>query len=151
MYFLFNDVADVLYRWKIWTADRPIQHPDYSTTKPCNWNITILNIIYSCDAKLIFRIITPVLILQKWSFGNHSNILICCSKKFLIIINVKKNLTLPLKSYASKIKIIKSKKKRIIISKDALNSLNVTVKYLYSYKYLHEKITLKNVHAFIFY
>ncbi len=33
-YFLFNDAPNVLYRWKIWTAGRPIQHPDSSTTKP---------------------------------------------------------------------------------------------------------------------
>ncbi len=31
MYFLFNDAPNVLYRWKIWTAGRPIQHPDSST------------------------------------------------------------------------------------------------------------------------
>ncbi len=37
-YFLFNDVPNVLYRWKIWTAGRPIQHPDSSTTKPCCCN-----------------------------------------------------------------------------------------------------------------
>ncbi len=37
-YFQFNDAPNVLYRWKIWTAGRPIQHPDSSTTKPgcCN-------------------------------------------------------------------------------------------------------------------
>ncbi len=28
--FSFNDVSNVLYRWKIWTAGRPIQHPDSS-------------------------------------------------------------------------------------------------------------------------
>ncbi len=37
-YFLFNDVPNVLYRWKIWTAGRPIQHPDSSTMKPCCCN-----------------------------------------------------------------------------------------------------------------
>ncbi len=36
-YFSFNDVPNVLYRWKIWTAARPIQHPD-TTTKPCCCN-----------------------------------------------------------------------------------------------------------------
>ncbi len=37
-YFLFNDAPNVLYRGKIWTTGRPIQHPDSSTTKPwcCN-------------------------------------------------------------------------------------------------------------------
>ncbi len=37
-YFSFNDAPNVLYRFKIWTASRPIQHPDSSTTKPrcCN-------------------------------------------------------------------------------------------------------------------
>ncbi len=37
-YFLFNDAPNVLYRWKIWTAGRPIQHPDCSTTKSCCCN-----------------------------------------------------------------------------------------------------------------
>ncbi len=31
-YFLFNDAPNALYRWKIWTAGRPIQHPNSSTT-----------------------------------------------------------------------------------------------------------------------
>ncbi len=31
-YFSFNDAPNVLYRWKIWTAGRPIQQPDSSTT-----------------------------------------------------------------------------------------------------------------------
>ncbi len=31
-YFSFNDAPNVLYRWKIWTAGRPIQHPDSSTS-----------------------------------------------------------------------------------------------------------------------
>ncbi len=38
MYFSFNDVPNVLYSWKIWTAGRPFQHPDSSTTKPCCCN-----------------------------------------------------------------------------------------------------------------
>ncbi len=37
-YFSFNDAPNVLYRWKIWTAGRPIQHLDSSTTKPCCCN-----------------------------------------------------------------------------------------------------------------
>ncbi len=37
-YFSFNDAPNVLYRWKIWTAGRPIQHPDSSTEKPCCCN-----------------------------------------------------------------------------------------------------------------
>ncbi len=36
--FSFNDAPNVLYRWKIWTAGRPIQHLDSSTTKPCCCN-----------------------------------------------------------------------------------------------------------------
>ncbi len=28
IYFSFNDVPNVLYRWKIWAAVRPVQHPD---------------------------------------------------------------------------------------------------------------------------
>ncbi len=50
-------------------------------------NITILNIysnifsnvIYCCDAKLNFSIITPVFSVT-WSFRNHSYILIWCSR-----------------------------------------------------------------------
>ncbi len=38
MYFSFNDEPNVLYRWKIWTAGRSIQHLDSSTTKPCCCN-----------------------------------------------------------------------------------------------------------------
>ncbi len=38
-YFSFNDAPNVLYRWKIWTAGRPIQHPDSSTTKSCCFNV----------------------------------------------------------------------------------------------------------------
>ncbi len=38
MYFSFNDAPNVLYRWKIWTAGRPIQHLDSSTAKPCCCN-----------------------------------------------------------------------------------------------------------------
>ncbi len=37
-YFSFNDAPNVLYRWKIWTAGRPIQQMDSSTTKPCCCN-----------------------------------------------------------------------------------------------------------------
>ncbi len=37
-YFTFNDFPNVLYRWKIWTAGRPIEHPDSSTMKPCCCN-----------------------------------------------------------------------------------------------------------------
>ncbi len=37
-YFSFTDAPNVLYRWTIWTAGRPIQHPDSSTTKPCCCN-----------------------------------------------------------------------------------------------------------------
>ncbi len=37
-YFSFNDAPNARYRWKIWTAGRPIQHPDSSTTKPCCFN-----------------------------------------------------------------------------------------------------------------
>ncbi len=37
-YFSFNDAPNVLYRWKIWMAGRPIQHSDSSTMKPCCCN-----------------------------------------------------------------------------------------------------------------
>ncbi len=38
MYFLFNNAPNVLYRGKICTTGRPIQHLDSSTTKPCCCN-----------------------------------------------------------------------------------------------------------------
>ncbi len=34
-YFLFNHAPNVLYRWKIWTVGRPIQHLDSSTMNEC--------------------------------------------------------------------------------------------------------------------
>ncbi len=34
-YILFNDAPNVLYRWKIWTVGRPIQHLDSSTMNEC--------------------------------------------------------------------------------------------------------------------
>ncbi len=37
-YFRFNDVTNVLYRWKILTAGRTILHLYSSTTKPCCCN-----------------------------------------------------------------------------------------------------------------
>ncbi len=37
-FFSLNDAPNVLYRWKTWTAGRPIQHRDSSTTKPCCCN-----------------------------------------------------------------------------------------------------------------
>ncbi len=37
-YFKFINAPNVLYRWKIWTAGRSIQHPDSSTMKPCCCN-----------------------------------------------------------------------------------------------------------------
>ncbi len=36
--FCFKNVPNVLYMWKIWTAGRPIENPDSSTTKPCCCN-----------------------------------------------------------------------------------------------------------------
>ncbi len=41
-YFSFNDAPNILYRWKIWTAGWPIQHPYSSTTKPCCCNSCIM-------------------------------------------------------------------------------------------------------------
>ncbi len=35
---LFNYAPNVLYRWNIWTAGRPIQHLHSSTTEPCCCN-----------------------------------------------------------------------------------------------------------------
>ncbi len=47
-YFSLNDAPNVLYRWKIWTAGRPIQHPDSSTTKPCCCNSYSMWFALSC-------------------------------------------------------------------------------------------------------
>ncbi len=47
-YFSFNDVPNVLYGWKIWTAGRPIQHLDSSTTKPCRCNSCSSGFALSC-------------------------------------------------------------------------------------------------------
>ncbi len=38
MDFSLNDAPNVLYRWKIRTAGKPIQHPYSSSTKPCCYN-----------------------------------------------------------------------------------------------------------------
>ncbi len=46
-YFSFNDATNVLYREKIWTADRLIQHPDSSTTKPCCLNSCSITFTFS--------------------------------------------------------------------------------------------------------
>ncbi len=48
-YFLFNNVQNFHYRWKIWTAGRPIQHPDSSTTKPCCCNSCV---VLHCPAEI---------------------------------------------------------------------------------------------------
>ncbi len=53
-YFSFNDAPNVLYRWKIWTAGRPIQHPDSSTTKPCWCNSRSITqyVVLHCPAEI---------------------------------------------------------------------------------------------------
>ncbi len=60
-YFLFNNASNVLYKWKIWTAGRPIQHLDSSTTKPCCCN--------SCSMSFC-------IVLLKYTLPGS----ICCSK-----------------------------------------------------------------------
>ena len=37
-HFVFHYVANVLSWWKVWTAGRPLQHPNSSTTKTCSYN-----------------------------------------------------------------------------------------------------------------
>ncbi len=69
-YFSYNDAPNVLYRWKIWTAGRPIQHPDSSTTKPCCCNSFAL----SCWN-------TPGL---PWNRRRLEGS-ICCSKTFIYL------------------------------------------------------------------
>ncbi len=39
---------NILYRWNIWTAGRPIQHPDPSTTKPCCLIAAVCGFTLSC-------------------------------------------------------------------------------------------------------
>ncbi len=64
-YFSFGYAPNVLYRWKIWTADRPIQHLESSTTKPlcCNscsgfalscWNTHRLERSICCSKTFIY-------------------------------------------------------------------------------------------------
>ncbi len=65
MYFSFNDVQNVLNRWKIWTPGRPIQHPDPSTIKSCCCN--------SCSVWFC-------IVLLKYTRLEGS---ICCSKTFI--------------------------------------------------------------------
>ncbi len=51
--FSFNDALNVLYRWKIWTAGRPIQHLDPSTVKPCCCNSCskwFCNVLLKCTS-----------------------------------------------------------------------------------------------------
>ncbi len=50
-YFSFNDAPNVLYRWKIWTAGRPNQHLDSSTTKPCCCNSCSIVVLH-CPAEI---------------------------------------------------------------------------------------------------
>ncbi len=68
MYFSFNDAQHVLYSWKMWTAGRPIQHPDSSTTKTCCCN--------SCSMWLF-----P---LSCWN-THHLERSICCFKPYIYI------------------------------------------------------------------
>ncbi len=64
-YFSFNDVLNILYRWKNWTAGRPIQHPDSSTMKPCHCNAAVCGFTLSC-----------------WNTRRLEGS-ICCSKTFI--------------------------------------------------------------------
>ncbi len=50
-----------------------------SPTLPLFDKNTIKSVIYFCDQSWIFSIITPVFSVT-WSFRNHSNMLICCSR-----------------------------------------------------------------------
>ncbi len=73
-YFSFNDAPNVLYRWKIWTAGRPIQHPDSSTTKSCCCHSCSMWFALSCWN-------TPGL---PWN-RRHLERSICCSKNFIYL------------------------------------------------------------------
>ncbi len=79
MYFSYNDAPNVLYRWKIWTAGRTIQHPDSSTMKPC--------CCISCSMWFW--------ILSCWNTqglpwnSHHLEGSICCSKTFYILLYIQ--------------------------------------------------------------
>ncbi len=68
-YFSFNDAPNVLYRWKIWTAGRSIQHPDSSTMKPCCCN--------SCSMWFCIYMVSC------WNTRRLEGS-ICCSKTFIL-------------------------------------------------------------------
>ncbi len=59
----------------------------------CNIAFSILiyfkSVIYSCDGKAEFSAVVTPIFSVTWSFRNHSNMLICCSRKNRIIINVE--------------------------------------------------------------
>ncbi len=73
-YFLFNDAPNVLCKWKIWTAGKPIQHLDSSTTKPCCCNSCSMWFALSCWN-------TQGL---PWN-RRHLEESICCSKTFIYL------------------------------------------------------------------
>ncbi len=72
-YFSFNDAPNVLYRWKIWTAGRPIQHLVSSTTKPCCCN--------SCSMWFCIVLLKYCL---PWNRRRLEGS-ICCSKTFIYL------------------------------------------------------------------
>ncbi len=73
-YISYNDVPNVLYRWKIWTAGRPIQHLDSSTTKPCCCNSCSM---WFCIVRWNTQGLT-------WN-RRHLEGSICCSKTFIYL------------------------------------------------------------------
>ena len=75
-YFSFSDAPNVLCRWKIWTAGRPVQHLDSSQMKPCCCN--------SCSMRFFF-------LLSCWNTQglpwnrHHLEGTSCCSKTLIYL------------------------------------------------------------------
>ncbi len=73
-YLSFNDAPNVLYKWKIWTEGRQIQHPDSSTTKPC------------CNSCSMWFCIALLKYTRKYTWNRcRLKGSICCSKTFIYL------------------------------------------------------------------
>ncbi len=103
-HFLFNDASNVLYRWKIWTAGRPIQHRTLLirshavvtavvcgfalscwNTQGLPWNRRRLEGSICCSKTFIYSA------LQMYSYPFIFHILFCC----LLVLNCFKLLFSP--------------------------------------------------------
>ncbi len=73
-YFYFNDAPNIFYWCKIWTASRPIQHPDSSSMKPC--------CCISCSMWFCIVLLKYTRPSLKWTSSGGN---ICCSKTFIYL------------------------------------------------------------------